>query len=61
LLKNNGEHVKVVQESLRPANLRVPVDVDVQGMMPAKRAAQSKLVRMALQEKKQEEPNPAAP
>jgi len=48
LLKNNGEDIKVVQELLRHANARVTMDVYAQAMMPAKRAAQSKLVRMVL-------------
>lgn len=48
LLKNNGEDIKVVQELLRHANARVTMDVYAQALMPAKRAAQSKLVRMVL-------------
>jgi len=61
LLKNNGEDVKVVQELLRHANIRVTMDVYAQAMMPAKRAAQTKLVRMVLQERKHEGENAAAP
>jgi hypothetical protein len=37
------------------------MDVYAQAMMSAKRAAQSKLVRMVLQERKQEDKNAAAP
>jgi len=54
LLKNNGEDIKVVQELLRHANARVTMDVYAQAMMPAKRAAQSKLVRMVLGNGEQE-------
>ena len=54
LLKNNGEDIKVVQELLRHANARVTMDVYAQAMMPAKRAAQSKLVRMVLRKEQQE-------
>jgi integrase len=46
LLKANGEDVKVVQESLRHANSRITLDVYTQAVTPAKRQAQSKVVRM---------------
>lgn len=48
LLKANGEDVKVVQESLRHANSRITLDVYTQAVTPAKRAAQSKVVKMIL-------------
>lgn len=46
LLKANGEDVKVVQELLRHASVRITMDVYVQAMTPAKRAAQQKVVEM---------------
>jgi integrase len=46
LLKANGEDVKVVQESLRHANSRITLDTYTQAVTPAKREAQSKVVRM---------------
>lgn len=48
LLKANGEDVKVVQESLRHANSRITLDVYTQAVTPAKRQAQSKVVKMIL-------------
>lgn len=48
LLKANGEDVKVVQESLRHANSRITLDVYTQAITPAKRQAQSKVVKMIL-------------
>jgi integrase len=59
LLKDNGEDIKVVQELLRHANARVTMDVYAQAMMPAKRAAQSKLVRMVLRNGEQRTPTTA--
>lgn len=56
LLKNNGEDIKVVQELLRHANARITMDVYAQAMMPAKRAAQTKLVRMVLRNAEQGTP-----
>ena len=53
---NNGEDIKVVQELLRHANARVTMDVYAQAMMPAKRAAQRKLVRMVLRNGEQRTP-----
>ena len=47
-LKANGEDVKVVQESLRHANSRITLDTCTQALTPAKREAQSKVVRMIL-------------
>ena len=46
LLKANGEDVKVVQELLRHASSRVTLDVYAQAQMPAKGAAQQKVVAM---------------
>jgi integrase len=46
LLKANGEDVKVVQELLRHANSRITLDTYTQAVTPAKREAQSKVVRM---------------
>jgi integrase len=46
LLKANGEDVKVVQELLRHASVRITMDVYAQAMTPAKRAAQQKVVEM---------------
>jgi integrase len=50
-LKENGEDVKVVQESLRHANSRVTLDTYTQASTPAKRQAQTKVVRMILPER----------
>ncbi len=47
-LKANGEDVKVVQESLRHANSRITLDTYTQALTPAKREAQTKVVRMIL-------------
>ena len=44
LLKANGEDVKVVQELLRHGSIRVTLDIYAQAQMPAKRAAQQKVV-----------------
>jgi site-specific recombinase XerD len=49
-LKANGEEVKVVQECLRHANSRITLDTYTQALTPAKREAQSKVVRMILPE-----------
>ena len=46
LLKANGEDVKVVQELMRHASVRITMDVYAQAMTPAKRAAQQKVVEM---------------
>ena len=46
ILKANGEDVKVVQELLRHASSRVTLDIYAQAQMPAKRAAQQKVVEM---------------
>jgi integrase len=51
VMKNNGEDVKVVQEALRHANSRITLDTYTQAMTPAKRNAQSKVVRMILPDK----------
>jgi site-specific recombinase XerD len=45
LLKANGEDVKVVQELLRHGSSRITLDVYTQAQMPAKRAAQQRIVR----------------
>jgi integrase len=46
LLHANGEDVKVVQELLRHSSARVTMDVYAEAQMPAKRAAQQKVVEM---------------
>lgn len=46
LLHANGEDVKVVQELLRQSSVKVTMDIYAQAQMPAKRAAQQKVVRM---------------
>jgi integrase len=46
LLKANGEDVKVVQELLRHATVKMTVDVYAQAITPAKRNAQSKVIEM---------------
>jgi site-specific recombinase XerD len=45
-LKVNGEDTKVVQELLRHGSSRVTLDLYSQSLMPAKRAAQQKVVEM---------------
>jgi integrase len=45
------EDVKVVQELLRHANSRITLDLYAQAGMPEKRLAQSKVVRMVLNER----------
>ena len=51
LLHANGEDVKVVQELLRHSSSRVTLDIYAQALMPAKRAAQQKVVEMVRREK----------
>jgi integrase len=46
LLHANGEDVKVVQELLRHGSAKVTMDIYAQAQMPAKRAAQQKVVEM---------------
>ena len=46
LLKANGKDIKVVQELLRHGSTRVTLDIYAQAQMPAKRAAQLKVVEM---------------
>ena len=46
LMKANGEDIKTIQELLRHANFKVTMDVYAQAQMPAKRAAQHKVVEM---------------
>ena len=46
LLKDNGEDVKVVQELLRHASVKITLDIYTQAMTPAKRKAQSRVVAM---------------
>jgi integrase len=46
LLHGNGEDVKVVQELLRHSSSRITLDIYAQALMPAKRAAQHKVVEM---------------
>jgi len=43
LLKANGEEVKVVQELLRHATVKMTLEVYAQAVTPAKRAAQSRV------------------
>ena len=50
LLKANGEDVKVVQELLRHGSSRITLDVYTQAQMPAKRAAQQRIVAMVRQD-----------
>lgn len=52
LLKANGEDVKVVQELLRHASSKITLDTYTQAVTPAKRKAQSRLVRMILPRRK---------
>ncbi len=51
LLHANGEDVKVVQELLRHSSSRITMDIYAQAQMPAKRAAQQKVVAMVRLEK----------
>jgi integrase len=51
LLHANGEDVKVVQELLRHSSSRITMDIYAQAQMPAKRAAQQKVVEMVRTEK----------
>jgi integrase len=46
LLHANGEDVKVVQELMRHSSVKVTLDIYAQAQMPAKRAAQHKVVEM---------------
>ena len=46
LLKANGEDVKTVQELLRHASSQITLDIYTQAVSPAKRQAQSRVVRM---------------
>ena len=48
LLTQNNEEVNVVQELLRHANSRITLDLYAQAGMPNKRLAQSRPVRMVL-------------
>lgn len=52
LLKANGEDLKVVQELLRHASSKITLDTYTQAVTPAKRRAQSKVVRMILSRRK---------
>ena len=47
-VKANGEDIKTIQELLRHANYKVTADTYTQAVIPTKRAAQSKLVKMIL-------------
>lgn len=51
LLHANGEDIKVVQELLRHSSSRITMDIYAQAQMPAKRAAQQKVVEMVRSEK----------
>jgi hypothetical protein len=44
----NGEDVKVVQESSRHANSKIPLVVYTRGLMPTKRQAQGRVVKSLL-------------
>jgi integrase len=46
LLKANGEDIKVMQELLRHATIKVTLEVYAQAVTPAKRQAQSKIAGM---------------
>jgi integrase len=50
LLKANGEDVKTVQELLRHATSRITLEVYTQAVTSQKRAAQSKVVKMMVQD-----------
>jgi integrase len=50
LLHANREDVKVVQELLRHSSSRITMDIYAQAQMPAKRAAQQKVVEMVRSE-----------
>ena len=52
LLKANGEDVKVVQELLRHANIKITMDTYTQALSPAKRDAQRRVATMILPERK---------
>jgi integrase len=52
LLTQNNEDVKGVQELLRHANSRITLDLYAQAGMPEKRLAQSKVVKMVLDQGK---------
>lgn len=47
-MKANGEDIKTIQELLRHSNYKVTADTYTQAVTPAKRAAQTKLVKMIL-------------
>ena len=51
LLKANGEDIKTVQELLRHANSSVTLNVYTQGVSDVKRAAQTKVAKMLLEER----------
>ena len=51
LLRANGEDVKVVQELLRHANSKTTMDTYTQALSPAKRTAQSRVIRMFVRKK----------
>jgi integrase len=46
LLKANGEDIKMVQELLRHATIKMALEVYAQAVTPARRQAQSKVVEM---------------
>ena len=46
LLKANGEDVKTVQELLRHASSQITLDIYTQAVSPAKRQAQSRVVKL---------------
>jgi integrase len=54
LLRANGGDVKVVQELLRYANSKTTMDTYTQAPSPAKRTAQSRVVRMFVGKKSED-------
>lgn len=57
LLKANGEDVKVVQELLRNANVKITMDTYTQALSPAKRQAQARVAGMILPKGEVESPS----
>jgi integrase len=53
ILVNNGENVKVVQDQLRHANVRVTLELFAQSMREEQRAAHSRVVEMVLPKTRQ--------
>ena len=51
--RKGKQHIKTIQELLRDSNYKVTADTYTQAVTPAKRAAQTKLVKMILVPSKQ--------